>query len=61
MFSRRLVALAIMIPTLAAAQGPGPLKYPDARRADTVETLHDWSVPDPYRCLEDPNSDETKA
>ena len=61
MFPRRLVAIAIMIPTLAAAQGPGPLKYPDARRADTVETLHGRSVPDPYRWLEDPNSDETKA
>jgi len=50
-----------MIPTLAAAQSPGPLKYPDARRAATVETLHGRAVPDPYRWLEDPNSDETKA
>ncbi len=61
MSPRRLAALAIMIPTLAAAQGPGPLKYPDARRADTVETLHGRAVPDPYRWLEDPNSEETKA
>jgi prolyl oligopeptidase len=61
MSSRRLAALAIMIPTLVAAQGPGPFKYPDARRADTVETLHGRAVPDPYRWLEDPNSDETKA
>ena len=59
MSPRRLAALAIMIPTLAAAQGP--LKYPDTRRADTVETLHGRAVPDPYRWLEDPNSDETKA
>ena len=58
---RHATALAIMIPTLAAAQGPGPLKYPDTRRADTVETLHGRSVPDPYRWLEDPNSAETKA
>ncbi len=58
---RHVTALAIMIPTLAAAQGPGPLKYPDTRRADTVETLHGRSVPDPYRWLEDPNSAETKA
>ena len=61
MSPRRLAVAAIMIPTLAAAQGPGPLKYPDARRADTVETLHGRAVPDPYRWLEDPNSDETKA
>jgi prolyl oligopeptidase len=58
---RHATALAIMIPTLAAAQGPGPLKYPDTRRADTVETLHGRAVPDPYRWLEDPNSAETKA
>ena len=61
MSPRRLAVLAIMIPTIAAAQGPGPLKYPDARRGDTVETLHGRAVPDPYRWLEDPNSDETKA
>ncbi len=61
MSPRRLTALAVMMPTLAAAQGPGPLKYPDARRADTVETLHGRAVPDPYRWLEDPNADETKA
>ena len=58
---RYAIALAIMIPTVAAAQGTGPLKYPDSRRADTVETLHGRAVPDPYRWLEDPNSAETKA
>jgi prolyl oligopeptidase len=58
---RHVTALAIMIPTLAAAQGSGPFKYPDTRRADTVETLHGRSIADPYRWLEDPNSGETKA
>ena len=61
MHARRLAALAIMMPTLAAAQGPGPFKYPESRRADTVETLHGRAVPDPYRWLEDPNSPDTRA
>ena len=61
MHARHLAAFAIMIPTLAAAQGPGPIKYPESRRADTVETLHGRAVPDPYRWLEDPNSPETRA
>jgi prolyl oligopeptidase len=58
---RRAIAFAIMIPTVAAAQGSGPLKYPDSRRADTTETLHGRAVADPYRWLEDPNSAETKS
>ena len=58
---RQAVILAVMIPTIAAAQGPGPLKYPETRKADTVETLHGRAVPDPYRWLEDPNSADTKA
>jgi prolyl oligopeptidase len=61
MRARHATALAIMIPTLAAAQGPGPYKYPESRRGDTVETLHGRAVADPYRWLEDPNSAETKA
>lgn len=30
-----------------------PIKYPDTRREDRVETLHGVAVPDPYRWLED--------
>ena len=61
MHARNIAALAVMIPTLAAAQGSGPFKYPETRRGDLVETLHGRAVPDPYRWLEDPNSAETKA
>ena len=35
--------------------------YPPARRADVTETLHGLTISDPYRWLEDPASDETKA
>ncbi|MEM7065336.1 MAG: prolyl oligopeptidase family serine peptidase [Cyanobacteria bacterium P01_B01_bin.77] len=35
--------------------------YPDTRRCDQTDTYHGTTVADPYRWLEDPNSDETKA
>ncbi len=35
--------------------------YPVAHREDTVDDYHGTSVPDPYRWLEDPQTDETRA
>ncbi|MEL6490271.1 MAG: prolyl oligopeptidase family serine peptidase [Cyanobacteria bacterium J06621_3] len=35
------------------------LSYPSTRTTNTTDTYHGVSVPDPYRWLEDPNTDET--
>jgi prolyl oligopeptidase len=37
------------------------LEYPPAERLDVVDDLHGRLVPDPYRWLEDPASDDTAA
>jgi prolyl oligopeptidase len=37
------------------------LNYPKTARADTVDTLHGVEVPDPYRWLEEIDSDQTQA
>ncbi len=63
--SRRSSLLVVVsIATLgfvAAAQPPKRLDYPQPVRGDTVDNYHGTLVPDPYRGLEDLDSDATRS
>ena len=56
---QKIVFLAIIINTLTAKGDT--LSYPDSKPGKTVDTLHDIKIPDPYRWLEDLNSEQTSA
>jgi prolyl oligopeptidase len=56
---RKTVFLSIIINTLTARGDT--LSYPDSKPGKTIDILHDTKVPDPYRWLEDLNSDQTSA
>lgn len=51
-------SIFLLVSTLISAAAPKP-SYPAATRGETVNILHGKSVQDPYRWLEDLNSEET--
>jgi len=59
---RKLVTLATLGLSLIALQAEvEKLRYPEARKSDLVEQLHGQAVADPYRWMEEIDSEETKA
>ena len=52
-----LIAAMMLVSASALAQ----MKYPVTKIIDHVDNYHGTQVADPYRWLEDDNSEETKA
>jgi prolyl oligopeptidase len=53
--------LIMAISATSASFGQSPLKYPQTKKGDVVDTYFDTQVNDPYRWMEDDRSDETAS
>nr|WP_206108258.1 prolyl oligopeptidase family serine peptidase [Paludisphaera soli] len=61
----RILATALLLGASArpmkADEPAKPFPYPDAPKSDAIDVYHGTKVADPYRPLEDPDSDVTRA